>query len=80
MYFFRDSAGNEIDLLLEKDGSTIPIEIKSARKLDSAMLGGLKYWKKYNLNCSGILVYGGSRNEELNDGMQLMSWNDVKDV
>lgn len=77
LYFFRDSTGNEIDLLMEKEGRTIPVEIKSGKKLDSAMFAGLRYWGKNNSNAKGILVYGGERNEELPDGSQVISWKEI---
>ncbi|MCC6290095.1 MAG: ATP-binding protein [Chitinophagaceae bacterium] len=80
LYFFRDSTGNEIDLLLEKEGNTIAIEIKSAKKIDSGMLSGLRYWKKNNLNSQGILIYGGEKNEEISEGMQVVSWKDVTEI
>jgi uncharacterized protein len=77
LYFFRDSAGNEVDLLVEKGSTTIAVEIKSGKKIDSGMLAGLKYWKKNNSTSQGILIYGGERNEELSDRMQMMSWKEV---
>lgn len=80
MYFLRDSAGNEVDLLIEKEERTIAIEIKSAKKFSSAMLSGLKYWKKNNLNSQGILIYGGEKNEELTESMQAISWKEVVDI
>ena len=47
MYFFRDSAGNEVDLILEKNNETIGIEIKATKKPDSKDFQGIKYWQKY---------------------------------
>lgn len=32
LYFLRDSTGKEIDLLLEKEGKTMAIEIKASKK------------------------------------------------
>lgn len=43
LYFFRDSVGNEVDLIIERDGKTTVIEIKSSQKFDSNMLKGLKF-------------------------------------
>jgi uncharacterized protein len=43
MYYFRDSAGNEIDLILEREDEPIAIEIKSNKKIDDSMFRGLKY-------------------------------------
>ncbi len=80
LYFVRDSTGNEVDLLMEKEGHTIAVEIKSSKKIDSGMLGGLKYWKKNNLNSQGLLIYGGERNEELEEGMQIVGWKEVAEI
>ncbi|MEQ1553408.1 MAG: ATP-binding protein [Ferruginibacter sp.] len=80
MFFFRDSAGNEIDLLLEKNSDLIGIEIKSAKKLDSKDFQGLKYWKKYNQNATVMLLYGGTKNEILNNDIGLVSWREIANI
>ena len=80
LYFFRDSAGNEVDLLMEKEGRTIPVEIKSAKRFESNMLSGLRYWKKLNRNGEGILIHGGTNSDMLQDGVQLLGWEDVGDL
>jgi len=46
LYFFRDSAGNEINLLLEKNEQTIAIEIKAAKKFNPDLVRGFRYWQK----------------------------------
>jgi predicted AAA+ superfamily ATPase len=46
LYYFRDSIGNEVDLVLEKGDFPIGIEIKSSTKFNTEMLRGLKYWQK----------------------------------
>src|SRR3546814_10973845 len=40
LYFYRDSTQNEVDLLLEKEGEFLPVEIKSAKKIKSEMFSG----------------------------------------
>jgi uncharacterized protein len=80
MYFFRDSAGNEVDLLIEKNSELIGIEIKSTKKLDSKDFQGLKYWKKYQQNAKAILLYGGNKSDILNDEIGLVPWNDVGNI
>ncbi len=79
LYFFRDSAGNEIDLLMEKGGSTLAVEIKSSKKINSGMIQGLRYWKKNNPGGQGILIYGG-KTEGLEEGIQLVKWDEIGDV
>jgi hypothetical protein len=61
MYFFRDSVGNEVDLIIERAGKTTVIEIKSSQKFDSNMLKGLKFWEKFQAGKNRILIYGGER-------------------
>ena len=80
MYFFRDSAGNEVDLLIEKNSELIGVEIKSTKKLDSKDFQGLKYWKKYQQNAGAILLYGGNKPDVLNDEIGLVPWNEVGNI
>ncbi len=80
MYFFRDSAGNEVDLLIEKNSELVGIEIKSTKKLDSKDFQGLKYWKKYQQNAGAILLYGGNKPDILNDEIGIVPWNEVGNI
>ena len=77
MYYFRDSAGNEIDLVLEKNSETIGIEIKATKKPGSKDLQGIKYWQKYQQNSKGILLHGGNRNEILDNFTSILPWYEV---
>jgi predicted AAA+ superfamily ATPase len=38
LYYFRDSAGNEVDLITEHEGEPLAIEIKASKKVDTAQL------------------------------------------
>lgn len=80
LYFFRDSTGNEIDLLMEKEGNTIAIEIKSSKKINSGMISGLRYWKKNNPGGQGLLIYGGEKEDNLEEGIHSVNWKKVSDI
>ncbi len=80
LYFFRDGTGNEVDLLVEKEGITMAVEIKSGKKVDSGMLAGLRYWNKNNSNSQRILIYGGEKNEEISEGIQVIGWKEITEV
>ncbi len=80
MYFFRDSAGNEIDLLLEKNGETIAIEIKATTNFTMSMLSGIKYWQKYQPGAHGMVLYGGTKTKFINDLTSLVTWKELIDV
>jgi uncharacterized protein len=80
MYFFRDSVGNEFDLILEREGAPMAIEIKSSKKVDESMLAGLKYWKKLQPNSNSLLVYGGEQNAIINEKMSIIPWQEVANI
>jgi hypothetical protein len=82
LYFFRDSAGNEIDLLMEKEGSVVAVEVKSSKKMSASMLTGLKYWLRHNPQAAdtNLLLYGGEALHEIADRMVAISWKDIADL
>lgn len=77
MYFFRDSAGNEVDLLCERGGELIAFEIISADKINENMFRGIKYWQKIQPKGQCVLLYGGTSNEIINERMSVASWTEV---
>jgi predicted AAA+ superfamily ATPase len=46
LFFYRDSHGNEVDLLISKGRSLVPIEIKSASTFDESFLKGIDRFKE----------------------------------
>lgn len=60
LYFYRDSAGNEVDLVLDKGLSITPIEIKSSQSFNVDFFKGLEYFMKiYDNSTDGFVVYTG---------------------
>ncbi|HVZ97695.1 MAG TPA: ATP-binding protein [Chitinophagaceae bacterium] len=80
LYFFRDSAGNEMDLVLEKNEKMIGIEIKSAKKISPHVTPSFRYWKKNNPTAENILIYSGNATRELASATQLLSWRDIDEL
>jgi predicted AAA+ superfamily ATPase len=80
MYFFRDSAGNEVDVILEKDGSIIPIEIKSSVKFDSVYLKNIRWWQKLNRTDGGMLIYSGVDKQDVDSQIEILNWKRAIDV
>lgn len=57
LYFYRDTHGNEVDLVLRKSRMLIPIEIKSAATFNDAFLKGIEKLQKILVDrCSGGFV------------------------
>ncbi len=80
MHYFRDSAGNEVDLILEKNNETIGIEIKATKKPDNKDFQGLKYWQKYQQGSKCILLHGGTRSDILNDATGIVPWTEIGNI
>jgi predicted AAA+ superfamily ATPase len=63
LFFWRDSKGLEIDLLLEQGENLTPIEIKSGATIASDFMDNLKKWSGLTSNPDQPLwlIYGGER-------------------
>jgi len=77
VFFIRDSAGNEIDLVLYKNMELFGVEIKAAKKIDGSMLQGLKYWQKNQPHSNNVLIYGGNKEYEINYRQHAFPWNQI---
>lgn len=66
-YFFRDSHGNEVDLLIRESGQLIPVEIKSGATFCADFLKGLQHFAGLGLKRvgSGAVLYDGERRLEV---------------
>ena len=76
MYYWRDSQGHEVDLIIEDGEKLFPVEIKSAQTVSGSMLDGLNHWRALDGGETGMLVYGGLENYARN-GIQVRSWASV---
>jgi hypothetical protein len=77
-YFWRNSTGHEIDLLIETGGTFHALEIKSGETLNNEFFKTLKYFKNIsNLPADNLfLVYGGERNQSREHG-QAVGWKNI---
>jgi predicted AAA+ superfamily ATPase len=76
LYFWRDSQGHEVDLLVEDGERLYPIEIKSGQTVSGAMFDGLRYWQALDQGPDGMLIYGGEESYTRN-GVLVRSWATV---
>lgn len=60
LYFWRDSAGHEVDALLDFGSRRVPVEIKAGETLAGDVLRGLDHYLTLSADATGVLVYGGS--------------------
>ena len=80
LYFWRDSNGNEVDVIAEQNGKLRPIEIKSGKTLSSESTRGLKKWLALakEQSMSPTLIYGGDESYQ-HEGIQISGWQRMTD-
>lgn len=78
LYFWRDSTGNEVDLLVDKGERLYPIEIKSGKTVTADYFTGLRKWVNLAGDVAGQvrLVYGGDDSQSRTDA-QVVAWREI---
>jgi len=78
LYFWRDSNGREVDILVETGKGLVPIEVKSGQTVASDFLKGLEYWRGIRGKPEGpsALVYGGDTSFKRN-GVAVYAWHTI---
>lgn len=78
--FFRDSNKNEIDLIIECGGKTIPVEIKASETMNSSFFNTIKWFQEQTKNDQkAVVVYGGNKSGERSLG-KTISWKDLERI
>ena len=78
LYYFRDNVGNEVDLITEKNGVPLAIEIKSSAKVNSTMFRGLYFWQKNQPMSNSILVHAGKMDRAINEKLNIVPWSAIE--
>ncbi|HMQ48448.1 MAG TPA: ATP-binding protein [Saprospiraceae bacterium] len=81
IYYWRDSKGNEIDLLLDMGAQLIPFEIKSGHTLNKRFFDTIAWWEKIAdvPIRKSFVVYGGEQDWETEIG-QIIAWEKLSNV
>lgn len=63
LYFWRDAAGHEIDIVVDLGTEVIPVEVKSAQTVASDFFDNLGYWRNLTgeKDARSALIYGGDQ-------------------
>lgn len=68
LYFFRDSNGNEIDIVYKQGRNLVPIEIKSSSTFNSNFVKGIKKFQGLtNFATKGYVIYAGDISSDKED-------------
>lgn len=75
LWFWRDSAGHEVDVVIEDGTQPTPIEIKSGQTVTSDYFTGLAYWRRLpgNATSRGTVIFGGDESY-VRSGVLVQPW------
>ncbi|MCX7048894.1 MAG: DUF4143 domain-containing protein, partial [Candidatus Sumerlaeota bacterium] len=78
LYFWRDSTGHELDIVLDRGSSPLPIEIKSGQTVASDSFKGIDFWREMTgqANAPAALIYGGDESYKQRNAI-VYSWMDI---
>nr|VFJ70293.1 MAG: hypothetical protein BECKFW1821C_GA0114237_102223 [Candidatus Kentron sp. FW] len=81
LYFWRDSNGNEVDVIADVGTNPMPIEIKSGQTLNREFFMGLERWMLLagSQAIGPTLIYGGTH-QHTRKGVRVFGWGDVARV
>jgi|YNPMSStandDraft_1061717.scaffolds.fasta_scaffold15937_3 hypothetical protein len=80
LYFWRDSSGIEIDVIIEKGSILVPVEIKSSQTIVQDFFKNLTIWNKLSgSKAKSYMVYGGEESYT-RSGIHILSWKDCHKI
>lgn len=80
IYFWRDSSGVEIDVIIEKGEMLVPVEIKSSQTVTEDFFKNLAKWTRLSGSKSkSYIIYGGNESYTRH-GVHILSWKDCHKI
>jgi len=82
LFYWRDRAGLEVDVIAEHGNALQPMEIKSGATINSDFFTGIQRWCALGDGCTDetpVLFYGGE-GDSLRNGIAVRSWRSVAGI
>ena len=74
LYFWRDSKGNEVDVIIDERNRLFPVEIKAGQTSTSAYFKGIHFWNDLTGNKEGAVIYAGDTTQKRSSGINVLPW------
>ena len=78
LFYFRDSTGNEIDVIIDEGQKLKAIEIKSGATLAGSYFKNLHFWKKLSQQNDNRVLYDGHYDSVQHGEFLVQNWKNVK--
>jgi len=80
LYHWRDKTGREVDLIAERAGNLLPMEIKSGMTFQEEFSKHLKTFMKLSATGNAWVLYGGREDYSFSSGIKAMNWRKIGDA
>jgi len=80
LYFWRDSTGNEMDVVIDRGTFLYPIEIKAGKTVTNDYFKNLQFWSKTTGGSEGTVIYAGDLVQKRSNGINVIPWNNLQEL
>ena len=80
LYYFRDSTGNEVDIVIDEGNKLIPVELKAGKTINSDYFKNLHYWEALTGKKGGLVIYTGKETHIRQHNFAVENWIKVKNL
>ena len=80
LYFWRDNAGHEMDLVMDDAGKVKPVEIKSGKTITSDYFKRLLYWHQLTDTAGGCVIYAGDMIQKRSQNIEIRPYYSLSDL
>lgn len=78
LYYWRDNAGHEVDILFETADGIIPIEVKVGATIQKELYKNIIYYRSLNnQSLPGIVIYGGNEQQKWSNGLNIIGYSKI---
>jgi hypothetical protein len=80
LYYYRDTKGHEVDLIIRQRRQLKPVEIKAAMTFSPDMTNGLKHFcNKFNKALPGAVIYAGQM-ETQSEATRILNFSNTSEL
>jgi predicted AAA+ superfamily ATPase len=80
LYFWRDSTGNEVDIIIDEGTTLFPVEIKAGKTITSDYFKNFQFWNKITGSSEGAVIYAGNELQKRSTGITVVPWNNMNSL
>jgi hypothetical protein len=80
LFYWRDKTGHEIDIIVDKAGKLLPVEIKSGKTIIPEFFRNISYWKRLSKVNRSVVLYTGRQQQRRSSGDDIVNWRKIMEL